>query len=57
MQYNAFNATRSSSNTNAREYRLEYRLDSGYNNSGYAYIGWNLDTNSAQSMVIYEIAV
>lgn len=57
MQYNAFNATTSSSNTNAREYRLEYRLDSGYNNSGYAYIGWNLDTNSAQSMVIYEIAV
>ena len=57
MQYSALNATTSSSNTNAREYRLEYRIDSTYNLCSTAYVGWNTDTNSAQSMVIYEIAV
>ena len=57
MQYSALNATTSSSNTNAREYRLEYRIDSTYNLMSIAYLGWNTDTNSAQAMVIYEIAV
>ena len=57
MQYSAFNATTSASNTNAREYRLEFRLDSTYNENSITYIGWNTGTNSAQSMVIYEIAV
>ena len=57
MQYSVFNATTSASNTNAREYRLEFRLDSTYNEHSIIYIGWNTNTNSAQSMVIYEIAV
>ena len=56
MQYSAFNATTSASNTNAREYRLEYRRDSTYNLASTVYVGWNLDTNSPQCMVIYEIA-
>ena len=56
MQYSAFNATTSASNTDAREYRLEFRRDSTYNEQSIIYVGWNLDTNSAQSMVIYEIA-
>ena len=56
MQYSAFNATTSASNTDAREYRLEYRRDSTYNLASTVYVGWNLDTNSPQCMVIYEIA-
>ena len=57
MQYSVFNATTSASNTNAREYRLEFRMDSVYNEHSIIYVSWNTGTNSAHSMVIYEIAV
>jgi len=56
MQSWCFNATTSASNTNAREYRLDFKLDENYNNANSAIIGWNNDSNSPQAMVIYEIA-
>ena len=56
MQYSVLNATTPSSNTNAREYRLEFRKDTSYNKSGTLYVGWSSNSNSAQSMIIYEIA-
>ena len=57
MQYSVFNATTSASNTTAREYRLEFRMDSVYNEHSIIYVSWNTASNSAHSMVIYEIAV
>ena len=56
MQYSVFNATTSASNTTAREYRLEFRMDSVYNEHSIIYVSWNTASNSAHSMVIYEIA-
>jgi hypothetical protein len=57
MQYFCFNATTSASNTNAREYRLNYRNDESYNAVNQAtQIGWNSSSNGPQCMVIYEIA-
>tara|TARA_B100000035_G_C20743540_1_gene440792 strand:+ start:55 stop:612 length:558 start_codon:yes stop_codon:yes gene_type:complete len=56
MDYFCFNFTESASNTNAREYRLEYRIEPSYNNCSTATIGWNDANTSPQCMVIYEIA-
>ena len=56
LQSFCLNATISASNTNAREYRLDYRIDETYNNAGSATVGWNNDSNSPQAMVIFEIA-
>lgn len=57
MQYFCFNATTSASNTNVREYRLNFRNDENYNNvSNATQVGWNNNSGGAQCMVIYEIA-
>ena len=56
MDYFCLNFTTSASNTNAREYRLEYRIEPSYNNCSNATIGWNDANTSPQCMVIYEIA-
>ena len=56
MDYFCFNFSESASNTNAREYRLEYRIEPSYNNCNSATIGWNDANTSPQCMVIYEIA-
>ena len=56
MRYFCFNYTESASSTNAREYRLEYKIEGSYNSVGGAYIGWSDQNTSPQGMVIYEIA-
>ena len=56
MDYFCLNFSEYASNTNAREYRLNYRIEPSYNNCGTATIGWNDANTSPQCMVIYEIA-
>ena len=57
MQQFCFNFSTAASNTNAREYRLEFRIEPSFNNCSSAVVGWPDNSTSAQSMVIYEIAL
>ncbi len=56
MQYFCFNHQESASTTNAREYRLEYRIESAFNNTTSVAVGWSDNSTSPQCMTIYEIA-
>tara|TARA_B100000927_G_scaffold207936_2_gene168947 strand:- start:1903 stop:2763 length:861 start_codon:yes stop_codon:yes gene_type:complete len=56
MQYFCFNHQETAASTNAREYRLEFRVESGFPHTANVTVGWSDDLKSPQCMTIYEIA-
>ena len=56
MKYFCFNHQEAAGSTNAREYRLEYRVESAFNNTNSITVGWSDNSVSPQCMTIYEIA-
>jgi len=56
MKYFCFNHQEAAASTNAREYRLEFRIESSYNSLSGVTVGWSDNSVSPQCMIIYEIA-